>query len=93
MEKGQLLFTLSQNSEGEFPELEPYEVIEYMGLVENLKPPFKGFSGCDEHGFCEWLPSDRMLFRPANEETELAFLGETVVDNGVKFLVVTRIRE
>jgi len=89
--EGRLRFSLFQNG-GKFPELEPHDVIKYIG-VDPVPKPMEGFMGCDEYGIAEWLPVDQMFFRAANEETELAFIGERIVKDGITFLVVREIRK
>lgn len=90
--EGRLKFSLTQNWNHEYPELEPYGVIKYMG-VDPVPIQMEGFSSCDEYGIAEWLPSDEMHFRPVNEETELAFIGDRVVKDGMTFLIIRQIRE
>jgi hypothetical protein len=71
-----LLFSLCQNWHGEFSDKEPFQVIEF---IDKDHPP-RGYSMCDEFGRTDWLPSCMengiCYFLPANEDTELAFIGE-----------------
>lgn len=81
-----LLFNLIQNWNGEYSEKEPYMVIE---LVDQNHAP-RGFSMCDELGRTDFLPGTfkKVWFLAANEDTELAFIGEKKYIDGKEVLVV-----
>lgn len=81
---GYLKFNLIQNWDKEFPELEPYMVIELQ--KDSIE---KGFSSCDEYGISDFIPTgETMLFLPANEETNLAFIGERIESRNKTFFLV-----
>jgi len=90
-DRGQLIFSLIQNWQRKYPEQEPYSVIKYVGKAEDYftgeKKLIEGYSACDEYGNADWLPGGE-LFLPANEETQMAFLGETKVIDEKLFLVI-----
>ena len=90
-DKGQLIFSLIQNWQRKYPEQEPYSVIKYVGKAEDYftgeKKLIEGYSACDEYGNADWLPGGE-LFLPANEETQMAWLGKTKNVEGRIFLVV-----
>lgn len=83
-----LLFNLIQNWNNEYSNKEPYQVIE---LLDN-EHPIRGYSLCDEMGRTDFLPSadsnGESWFLPANEDTELAFIGEKKWSNGKELFVV-----
>ena len=86
--KGQLKFNMIQNWNEEFPDLKPYEVIK-LNKEENKE----GYSHCDEYGKSDYLPGlgkkhDYRSFVAADENTVLAFLGESFKENGKIFLKV-----
>jgi hypothetical protein len=91
MEKESLLmFNLFQNVNGEYPDLIPYQVIEF---VDQDHPAKRGYSSCDEYGRTSFLPGlihkeDACLFLPANDDTEWAFIGEKVELDKKTWLVV-----
>ena len=84
-----LLFDLIQNFKGEYPKLSPHMVIK---LADKEKQR-KGFGVCSELGMTNYLASQPekrySLFRPFDKDTELAFIGERVLKNGLIFLKVT----
>jgi len=89
MEKPQLFFKLIQNMNDEYPQFLPYSVIK---LVKKGDAP-EGFSCCDEYGRTDYMPGLRQkqfaLFRPYDENTKLAFLGEQIINkDGIIFLKI-----
>jgi len=78
-----LLFDLIQNLYGEYPEFSPHMVIKLAKKGSTRE----GFGGCSEMGKTDFV-GGRGLFRPVDEDTELAFLGEKVVKGGITFLRV-----
>lgn len=77
-----MIFYLVQNWEKEYPELEPYMVIDLINKNAH-------FSTCDEHGISDFLGGYKeMHFLPANEDVVWAFLGETQIENNKTFLIV-----
>jgi hypothetical protein len=84
-----LFFNLIQNWEGEYPKMVPYQVIE---LVDQNHPSFRGYSSCDEMGRTNYLPGIEVgktfsRFLSANEDTELAFIGEKIEKDGRTWLI------
>ena len=79
------MFVMVQNWNKEYPELEPYMVLDFVGKNE-------GFSRCDENGMTAWVPTaphdPKMHFLPANDDVLWAFLGEKEEIKGKTFLVV-----
>ena len=79
-------FGMIQNWNKEYPELKPYQVLEF---IEKSKHQY---SRCDEYGITDWLPTDakEMWFLPASDEVLKAFLGKKIKHhNGNTFLIVT----
>lgn len=73
-------FYLIQNWNHEYPEHEPY-------MVMDLKNEDKAFSSCDEYGVSDWLPYKNMKFIAANEDILWAFLGSKVEIENKTFLI------
>jgi hypothetical protein len=84
-----LLFSLIQRSDIEYLIDEKYQIVE---LVDK-DHPIRGYSLCDEHGRTDYLPSansnSESWFLPANEDTELAWIGKKKWSEGKEFFVVT----
>jgi hypothetical protein len=84
-----LLFNLIQNWNNEYSDKEPYQIIELI----DKDHPMRGYSLCDEKGKTDYLPSGgadgKCWYLPANEDTELAFIGEKKWSNGKELFVVT----
>jgi len=82
-----LLFNLIQNWHGEYSDKEPFQIIELI----DKNHPMRGYSLCDENGRTDYLPSctnGKCWFLPANEDTELAFIGEKKYINGKELFIV-----
>lgn len=87
-----LLFDLIQNFHGEYPKFSPYMVIK---LAEKGKER-KGFGTCSELGKTNYLACaesykheyNTCLFRPFDEDTEFAFIGEIVIKDGLTFFKI-----
>jgi hypothetical protein len=82
-----LLFTLSQNWNGEYSNHQPFQTIKLASHTQ----PLSGYSICDEYGRTDFLPGNdngESLFLPADEDTELAFIGPRKIQNNLSLCVV-----
>lgn len=86
MKEGVLLFNMIQNWEKEYPEFEPYQVLEF---ISKDKIMIRGYSACNEYGYTDFLPpGEYNWFVAANQDTIDAFLGETKFKDGKIFCKV-----
>lgn len=88
MEEAQLLFDISQNISGEYPQFEPFSIIKLAIKGEERI----GYTSCDEYGRTIWLGGRRNgdwgTFLAIDENTKLAFLGEKFEEKDGTFLKV-----
>lgn len=87
-----MIFYMIQNFNNEYPELEPYPVLD----IKDEKKT--SYSRCDEYGISNFVPGSytkppKSYFLPANEDVLWAFLGEKEEIKGRIFLIVKEIKE
>jgi len=90
LEEPQLLFDISQNTLGKYPQFEPFSIIKLATKGEERE----GYTFCDEYGRTIWLGGrrngDSGSFLAVDEDTKLAFLGEISESENGTFLKVVQ---